>query len=76
MKNLFKKQKGNKKEIGIRDGDKAQLNETPFSIIQHSEILTKQDLATLTPLTLELKETFKKSQLFRTRTENGCPRIT
>ena len=48
---------------------KAEYNETPFNIIQGSEILTKEDLDKLAPLTQELKENFKKSQVFRTRTE-------
>jgi len=41
----------------------------PFNIIQNSEILSKEDIESLTPLTEELQETFKKSQVFRTRTE-------
>ena len=48
---------------------KGELTETPFNIIQTSDILTKEDIAKLTPLTQELKETFVKSQMFRTRTE-------
>ena len=48
---------------------KGEYNETPFNIIQNSEILTSDDLAKITPLTQELKENFKKSQVFRTRTE-------
>ena len=54
----------NKKEIV-----KGELNQTPFNIIQESDILTKEDINKLTPLTQELKETFIKSQVFRTRTE-------
>ncbi len=49
--------------------DKGQLTQTPFNIIQGSDILTKDDFDKLTPLTQELKETFIKSQVFRTRTE-------
>ena len=49
--------------------NKAQLNETPFGIIQQSDILTNDDFALLTPLKAELKETFIKAQCFRTRTE-------
>ena len=49
--------------------EKGELTKTPFNIIQHSEILTKEDLETLSPLTNELQESFKKSQVFRTRTE-------
>ena len=48
---------------------KAEYNETPFNIIQGSEILTKEDFDKLAPLSQELKENFKKSQVFRTRTE-------
>ena len=48
---------------------KAQFDQTPFNIIQNSDVLTKEDLDVLVPLTQELKENFKKSQVFRTRTE-------
>jgi len=48
---------------------KAELTSTPFNIIQNSQILTKEDFAKIAPLTQELKENFKKSQVFRTRTE-------
>ena len=48
---------------------KAKLDNTPFSIIQNSDILTKDDFDKLTPLTGELKDTFIKSQMFRTKTE-------
>lgn len=48
---------------------KGELNITPFNIIQNSDILTKDDFDLLIPLTGELQETFKKSQVFRTRTE-------
>jgi len=48
---------------------KAEYDETPFGIISNSEILTKMDLDVLEPLKGELKETFIKSQVFRTRTE-------
>jgi len=48
---------------------KGELNITPFNIIQGSEILTKEDIDILLPLTAELQETFKKTQVFRTRTE-------
>ena len=48
---------------------KGELSKTPFNIIQNSDILTREDLDILTPLTNELQESFKKSQLFRTRTE-------
>jgi hypothetical protein len=53
----------------VIEKDKGQLTETPFSIIQQAEILTKEDLALLNPLKMELKETFIKAQTFRTRTE-------
>lgn len=49
--------------------EKGQLTETPFNIIQQAEILTADDLAILNPLKNELRETFIKSQTFRTRTE-------
>jgi len=58
--NLFKK---------TNEIKKAELTETPFNIIQQSDILTEKDLDLLNPLKQELKETFIKSQLFRTRTE-------
>ncbi len=48
---------------------KGELTVTPFNIIHQSEILTEKDLDVLNSLTGELKETFKKSQVFRTRTE-------
>ncbi len=48
---------------------KGELTITPFNIIQQSDILTKDDFAVLNPLKQELQTTFKKSQVFRTRTE-------
>jgi len=48
---------------------KGELNKNPFNIIQCADILTKEDLESLTPLAGELQEGFKKSQVFRTRTE-------
>jgi len=57
MKNPFKKQEI-KTEI-ISEQNKGQLTETPFHIIQQSEILTRDDLNLLNPLKGELKETFK-----------------
>jgi len=48
---------------------KGELNNTPFNIIQNSDILTKEDFNILSPLTGELQDNFKKSQVFRTRTE-------
>lgn len=48
---------------------KAEYDNIPFNIINNSEILTKEDLDKLTPLKQELKETFIKSQVFRTKTE-------
>lgn len=48
---------------------KGEYNEAPFNIIQSSDVLTQEDMDKLTPLTQELKENFKKSQVFRTRTE-------
>ena len=61
---FFKKKQSIQK---IKKGD--EFIETPFNIIQKSEILTNDDLAILNPLKNELKETFIKSQVFRTRTE-------
>lgn len=49
--------------------NKGQINNEPFEIIKSSEILTSLDLSRLEPLKEELVETFKKSQVFRTRTE-------
>ena len=48
---------------------KGEYGAQPFNIIQESEILSKADIDSLLPLTEELQETFKKSQVFRTRTE-------
>ena len=48
---------------------KGEYNEAPFNIIQNSDVLTREDMDKLIPLTQELKENFKKSQVFRTRTE-------
>ncbi|MCK5592426.1 MAG: hypothetical protein KAI72_10765 [Candidatus Pacebacteria bacterium] len=48
---------------------KGEYNEMPFNIIQSSDILTKDDIDKLIPLTQELKETFINVQGFRTRTE-------
>ena len=48
---------------------RAEYDSTLFQIIQQSEILSKADVDSLIPFTEELKETFKKSQTFRTRTE-------
>ena len=45
------------------------MTETPFNIIFGSNILTEEDIKSLDPLKNELKETFIKSQTFRTRTE-------
>lgn len=60
--NLFKK-----KQVEIKVSKES--DETPFNIILQSEILTAEDLDKLSPLKNELKETFIKSQVFRTRTE-------
>jgi len=46
---------------------KAEYNETPFEIVKKSDILL--DFSRLNKLVPELKETFVKAQLFRTRTE-------
>jgi len=48
---------------------KGEYDNTPFNIIQQSEILTLDDIKSLEPLKNELKETFVKVQGFRTRTE-------
>lgn len=66
MKNFFKKQK---EQIVVSEQDKGKLTETPFNIILGSNILTQDDIKSLDPLKNELKETFIKSQTFRTRTE-------
>lgn len=49
--------------------EKGTLTQTPFNIITNSDILTKEDIDSLTPLTEELQENFIKAQMFRTRTE-------
>jgi hypothetical protein len=41
----------------------------PFNIIQESKVLEESDFQSLVSLSDELKETFLKSQVFRTRTE-------
>ena len=48
---------------------KGQITNEPFEIIKSSEILNELDLSRLNPLKKELVENFKKSQVFRTRTE-------
>ena len=48
---------------------KGQITNEPFEIIKSSDILTELDLSRLNPLKQELVENFKKSQVFRTRTE-------
>jgi len=48
---------------------KGLLDENPFQIVEKSEIITQEDLAVIQELKAELKETFLKSQVFRTRTE-------
>ena len=54
-----------KKDISTR----GEYGLQPFNIIQGSEILSQEDIDSLTPLTKELQQNFKKSQMFRTRTE-------
>jgi len=49
--------------------NKAEYDENAFSIVQKADILTLKDFETLQSLIPELKETFVKSQVFRTRTE-------
>lgn len=53
----------------MKNMTKGELSTTPFNIIQNSDILTQEDFDILIPLTGELQESFKKSQVFRTRTE-------
>jgi len=48
---------------------KGEYDETPFSIISQSNILTENDIKDLSDMSEELKETFVKVQMFRTRTE-------
>ena len=48
---------------------KGNLDENPFQIVKQSEIITQEDWAIIEQLKPELKETFLKSQIFRTRTE-------
>lgn len=48
---------------------KGNLDESPFALILDSKILTSDVVGQLVPLKEELKETFLKSQVFRTRTE-------
>ena len=48
---------------------KGEYDNTPFSIITNSKILTEKDFSDLALLSDELKETFIKVQSFRTRTE-------
>lgn len=48
---------------------KGECNELPFEIVKQSDILTLQDFKDLQNLSSELKETFIKAQMFRTRTE-------
>jgi hypothetical protein len=48
---------------------KGEYDKTPFNIIANSDILVEKDFTDLEKLSDELKETFIKSQVFRTRTE-------
>jgi len=48
---------------------KGTLGENPFQIIKQSDIITDDDFNALSDIKGELKETFLKSQIFRTRTE-------
>jgi hypothetical protein len=48
---------------------RGECDETPFDIITQSEILTRDDFKDLAKMSEELKETFVKVQMFRTRTE-------
>jgi len=58
-----KKITSNKEPLSI----KGEFDEKPFDLIIESEILTKKEIDRLIPLKNELKETFIKSQVFRTR---------
>lgn len=53
----------------MKDVIKGEYGEIPFGIIQQADILTMDDFEGLRQLAPELKETFLKSQMFRTRTE-------
>ncbi len=53
----------------IQSQPKGEYGSAPFDIIQNSEILTQENVDALIPLTEELQHTFKKSQVFRTKTE-------
>jgi hypothetical protein len=46
-----------------------KYNETPFGIIKQADILSEVDTKSLFDIAEELKETFIKVQMFRTRTE-------
>jgi len=48
---------------------KGEYDKLPFNIINQSDILTKNDFSDLEKMSSELKETFIKVQMFRTRTE-------
>ena len=48
---------------------KAEYGDTPFNIINNSNILTEADFNGLSEMTDELKETFLNLKYFRTRTE-------
>lgn len=48
---------------------KGEINGAPFEIVDQANILTGEDLSVLSSLKSELQDTFKKSQVFRTRTE-------
>ncbi len=56
-------------ETGSAPVKKGEVGELPFGIIQESDILTTEDFDAVRDLAPELKETFLKSQVFRTRTE-------
>ncbi len=55
--------------ISKKEITKGEYDKTPFNIISQSDILTKNDFADLQKMSEELKETFVKAQMFRTRTE-------
>ena len=48
---------------------KGEYGETPFGIITQSSILEQKDIDSISEMSDELKETFLKVQVFRTRTE-------
>ena len=48
---------------------RGRYDEAPFGIIKQADILSEIDVKSLSDIAEELKETFVKVQMFRTRTE-------